>query len=243
MLQRHINSTTWTRKPDLQPADVWVVYAGLDESDLENGWTVLANDEKARADRFVCDLHRDRFIAARSFLRLTLSEITRLAPEQLEFAYEANGRPYLAGSNPQPTLSLSHSDDLVVVAVSWTGPLGIDIECVRPLDDCDAIAEQIMHPRELEAFHRLPDSARLGAFYRLWTRKEALLKAWGFGFSAEPRKFDVRFDALLDECMCEVDDADCVVRGIQAPPGFAAALCSRATARLIVDRSCARLPT
>jgi 4'-phosphopantetheinyl transferase len=78
---------------------------------------------------------------------------------------------------------------LGALAVSREREIGVDIEAVRPIED--DIAGQYFSPREVAALRALPESEHLAAFYRCWTRKEAIVKAIGEGLSHPLTSFDV----------------------------------------------------
>ena len=107
------------------------------------------------------------------FLRLTLANFLGEDPAALMFAYGPRRRPRLDGCSARPQFSLSHSEELALLAISWASPLGVDVESVKLLTDRDSMAAQIMHPIELALFERIPEHQRTTAFFRLWTRKEA----------------------------------------------------------------------
>jgi 4'-phosphopantetheinyl transferase len=87
--------------------------------------------------------------------------------------------------------NLSHSNEYAVIAVSRTGPLGVDIERVRLMPDLEEIAARFFSSAEQAAILRLPAAQRLPAFYRCWTSKEAFIKALGAGLQFPLRCFDV----------------------------------------------------
>lgn len=141
----------------------------------------------------------DRFRCGRGLLRHLLGLRLGVAPTDLVFLTEAGGRPYLecTPGNRPAIFSLSHSHDIISIAISSSGPLGIDVECLRPGTDKDAIVRRFFKPVEREAWDRLPAGAREAAFLRLWTRKEAVLKALGLGLTGLDR-LSVSLEESLD---------------------------------------------
>jgi 4'-phosphopantetheinyl transferase len=135
--------------------------------------------ELERANRLLFPADRQQFIACRGTLRLLLSHYAGAYPHALEFAYGDQGKPYLPGS--QLRFNLSHTKDLALFAFARDIELGIDVEEVRHTHDLDQVAEQSFAPAERAALFALPSGERVAAFYRCWTRKEALLKAEGSG--------------------------------------------------------------
>ena len=69
--------------------------------------------------------------------------------------------------------------------------VGVDIEIERNLDDLVEMARQIMSSSEFQSFQSIAVHLAGEAFFGLWTRKEALLKAMGTGFSTDPRDLNL----------------------------------------------------
>jgi 4'-phosphopantetheinyl transferase len=82
---------------------------------------------------------------------------------------------------PALRFNLSHTRGAALIGVAAGPELGIDIEWQRPMEDLDDMARAVMSPEELEQWLALPPDDRTPAFYHLWTRKEAYLKAIGLG--------------------------------------------------------------
>jgi 4'-phosphopantetheinyl transferase len=151
---------------------------------------VLDESERARAARFVFERDRVRFQAAHVGLRHILARYLGGAPAGLAFAEGLHGRPLLAGA-PAGTLefNLSHSGELALVAVARQGPLGVDVEALRPVPEWRELAERYFTPAECAAIAAATDPQL--AFLRCWARKEAALKSTGIGLSQEPRSVSV----------------------------------------------------
>jgi phosphopantetheinyl transferase len=160
-------------------------------------WAVLDDGERARAERFVVDHVKRRFVLSHAALRLILAQ--RLGGDWRDIRYDtvANGKPCLAGSAAgRPEFNMSHSGDLMVVALSDDRPVGIDVEAWRPIDRVRGLAETILAARELAVFDGLSPDEASRVLLRLWTFKEALVKALGLGLSVEPRSIALP-DSLL----------------------------------------------
>lgn len=165
-----------------------VVLARLDASpqDLRALEACLSAAELKRADRFFFERDRRRFVVARARLRQLLGERLGMAPQEIRLAYGANGKPRLADEAMR--FSVSHSGEIALFAFSKAREVGVDIEAVRPIDSADAIAAHILSQREHRAYAAARD--KVAAFLRFWTRKEALAKAIGAGFSIAPEKLE-----------------------------------------------------
>jgi 4'-phosphopantetheinyl transferase len=133
---------------------------------------------------------RATFLAGRRLARHLLGRLLGHAPEAVPIQVEPGGRPVLAGGEGGLTFSISHCGPWVGLAVAAHEPVGLDIEHEAP-PDADGVAEVIMAPAELRAFREVSTDRCAGAFLRAWTRKEALLKAAGTGFSVDPREIPV----------------------------------------------------
>ncbi|HZI78371.1 MAG TPA: 4'-phosphopantetheinyl transferase superfamily protein [Vicinamibacterales bacterium] len=160
-------------------ASIWL--ADLDAADAgESALAILSEDERVRADRFVFDIHRRRFIACRAWLRTRLAERLGRPPASLRFEYGPVGKPSLFGGEPL-RFNVSHSDRHALVAMAEGAEIGVDIERLRPLSDMDALAARVFSTAEQAALGRVPADRRIDAFFAGWTRKEAYIKARGEG--------------------------------------------------------------
>ena len=195
----------------------------------------LSPDEKARAERFKFDKHRNRFIAGRGVLREMLGRYLGANPADLRFEYSSNGKPGFAAtfSGNGVHFNLSHSEDLALMAVTKIGNVGVDVECVRALKDMDHLVERFFSARENKLFQNVPAGEKPAAFFNLWTRKEALLKATGEGITRSLSLVEVSFlpgepARLLAVSGDEVKAAEWCLRELEPAPGFAAAVAIQA---------------
>jgi 4'-phosphopantetheinyl transferase len=157
--------------------------------------SLLAPGEAERAARFRFEGGRHRAIAGRGQLRAVLGRCLGADPAALEFSYGPHGKPALAGvwSGSGWHFNLAHSADLALLAVTRSGPVGVDVERLRPLADAGQLVSRFFSPREDAAFRPLPEDRKAAAFFRLWTRKEAWLKATGEGIAHSLDRVEVSF--------------------------------------------------
>lgn len=150
----------------------------------------LSDDEWARANRFRFDKHRRQYVVGRGALRALLAAYLGSRPEQVTFSYGPRGKPFLA---PQQDLyfNLSNSDELALVAFVLGREIGADIEYLKPMPDCEQIAERFFSDSERVVLRGIPAQQKEEAFFNCWTRKEAYLKAVGEGLAAPLDSFDV----------------------------------------------------
>ena len=146
---------------------------------------MLSEEEARRSERFRFPVLQRRFAAGRGALRAILAGYLSAEPQHLRFAYTAHGKPFLRDSQHDIQFNLSHSGDLMVVAVCRNWPIGVDIEKedrqLHPLE----IAERYFSDRERDEIASADTGNRNGVFFQLWTAKEAILKAASVGLALE----------------------------------------------------------
>lgn len=142
----------------------------------------------AACERF-SPAERDRRIVRAAMRRTVLSALVGLPPSELEIK-AVDGRPQLP-TGLGGSLSASHHDDFTALALSPLPRVGVDAEPPFENDWDDALEEVLAVP-ELEALHHFPPHARPAAYFRLWTLKEAVMKALGEGLGArDPRSIEI----------------------------------------------------
>ena len=154
---------------------------------LPPAWAAsLDAQEQARAARFASATLQAQFRRARGALRAVLAHYTRRDAASLALVQGAYGKPALASGEVE--FNLSHSGSLALLAVAPAGcPVGIDIECMHERrTDIAALLDMVCHASEKAAIASLAGDAQRHAFYALWTRKEAYIKALGLGLQVDP---------------------------------------------------------
>jgi 4'-phosphopantetheinyl transferase len=153
---------------------------------------LLAPAERARASRFHRQIDRTRHVLGRGLLRVLLGSVLNMPPDRLQFTYNEFGKPSLAAScGLQAQFNVSHSADLLLIAIAIDRAVGVDVEQVRTDVDFDAIAARFFSVAEQRLLAALPQDLKRCAFYSCWTRKEAYLKARGDGLAMPLDTFDV----------------------------------------------------
>lgn len=149
--------------------------------------------ERNRASRFHFERDREAYIRSHGALRIILASYLSNAPERIGFIPGAAGKPEIIPSLNCKCLrfNLSHTRGLALIAVVRERAVGIDVEHLRPIRDFEQIARRFFTSRESEQLSALPASERKKAFYRLWTRKEAYLKATGEGISNALNRIEI----------------------------------------------------
>lgn len=206
----------------LGPDDVHVWDATLDSPGTLDD---LSPEEQARAARFLYALDRDRFAAARGILRVLAGRYLRLAPRDVALAVSPEGKPALAAGDRSLRFSVTHARDQALYAFARGREVGIDIERILDAADVPSLAERICSPLEAAALQRLDGADQTPAFFVIWTRKEAYLKACGTGLRDDLGAIDSwqGIDAPAQVIDCGRETEYSVARLI-APDGYVAAL-------------------
>ncbi len=155
-----------TKLEALEGVTVWKV-----SLDTALASVCLSLDEQARAERFRFERDRQHYIACRSALRVLLGEALGIAPESVVFTYGPQGKPQCS----ELAFNVSHSDNLALIAL---GAEGVDIEKLRTDFNPHELARRIFTESECGQLRTHTD------FFAIWTRKEAVIKAEGGGFSS-----------------------------------------------------------
>ncbi|HAY32774.1 MAG TPA: 4'-phosphopantetheinyl transferase superfamily protein [Ignavibacteria bacterium] len=150
---------------------------------------IMSEDETKKADRFKFTKDSQSYITCRSLLRNILSEYTNINPDEINFSCNESGKPYIENSEIQ--FNLSHSGDRCVIAVSLISETGVDIEKVRDIEDLTKIAERYFSETEIFYLKKFQGNELADNFFRIWTLKEAFIKATGEGLSFPLKDFSV----------------------------------------------------
>ena len=181
---------------------LWLASLQADAMETRRILSVLSAEERARAARYRVDRLGEQFVLARAALRLGLARVLGVEPRRLQFAAHSTGKPYLAWPASSVEFSTARSDELAVGVCTSARRIGIDLERVVARPDLDEVARTRFTAAEVVALHAQPPLARTHAFYRVWTRKEAVLKALGVGLAAPLDAMPVEGVGLRVEPVC-----------------------------------------
>jgi len=169
----------------LEPAGapaVWVV-----DLDCLGDVPAARPDEQAASTFYGDPLWARRFLVRRAAVRHLTGMLTGLAPEAVGLRRGITGALTYEPALPGLNVSLSHRGPYAAMAFAGT-PVGVDLESVG---DVVHIPWNVLHQDEAAVLETVPEDQRPLAFLRLWTVKEAYVKALGFGLSREPSSFCV----------------------------------------------------
>jgi 4'-phosphopantetheinyl transferase len=169
---------------------IWSVNLDPPAERVEALGRCLSQDERDRANRFRFDRHRRQYVVGRGALRTLLAAYAGTRPELVRFTYGPRGKPFLEGGGDLQ-FNLSNSDERALVGFVRGREIGVDIEYLKPMPDCEQISERFFSESERLVLRGVPKESKEEAFFNCWTRKEAYLKAVGEGLAAPLDSFDV----------------------------------------------------
>jgi len=177
----------------MQAVDVWWCHWAEAPRGLER---LLSADEIHRYSRFSRESDRLRFAVGAAMVRVLASRELRIAPAAIEIDRRCGrcGGPHGRVSIPSLrdlNVSVTHSGALVGVARFGTAPVGLDVETMVAGRDYFEDLWSILTQQERASLSRVPSSELDEALLRLWTRKEAVVKAAGEGLMADTAEIDI----------------------------------------------------
>ena len=213
--------------PRLRDDEIHVWCVELDAADEVSALAAcLSEEERERASGLLSGTHQRRFVVARGMLRQLLGRYLDQDPGAVTFSRGAHGKSFLQEGGLH--FNVSHTHELALYAIAQSREVGVDVEWMRPQVAHEQIAARFFSLEEQEALAQVPDVARQAAFYNIWTRKEAYVKARGDGIAAGLGTFAVSLGpeaALLrsDEGRAEVERWK--LMALEPENGYVAALC------------------
>ncbi|HEX7010275.1 MAG TPA: 4'-phosphopantetheinyl transferase superfamily protein [Phycisphaeraceae bacterium] len=209
---------------------LWRIVLDQDDATRDGLCRLLSVNEMVRMQRYRLQRHRERFAVKRGVLRTILGAYLGRPPQSVRFDYGPQGKPRLAGQQGGDDLrfNLSDSQGLAVVAVAWGREVGVDIEAIDPHRPTQRLAERFFTPREVAHLAALPLRERPQAFFRVWTQKEACIKARGGGLSIPLSSFEVPLTPTTEPALVQSGQEGelrrWTLRLFEPAPAFAGAL-------------------
>jgi len=184
-------------------ADLWFAWVGDHAGDVERfSRDSLSDDERARLGKYRSREAAERYVVTRSLVRIVLSDRLGIPAPEINVSRTDTGKPVVAEG---VHFNVSHSGDLVLLALSDTRAVGVDVERRRTVPRVDSLIQRWLTDDEQHDLQRLRAAGVTDseAFLRVWSLKEARLKALGVGIAgaaaARVRSVDVLpLDNLLD---------------------------------------------
>jgi 4'-phosphopantetheinyl transferase len=217
---------------------VWTISISSLGDDPHSRLNLLSADELERRASFRFDEDKRRFSLTREVLRILVGAHTHTDPPDVAFSISPAGKPRLANPSCNLRFNVTHSGDFAMIALARDREVGVDLEMQRP----DLAGEELVARCFSENGHhrwlQMAVARRTEAFFRLWTAKEAFIKATGAGLSMPLNSFDVE---LLEGCELRLaatrqnpkDALRWNIQNLAAPAGYCAALATEGESGLI----------
>jgi 4'-phosphopantetheinyl transferase len=205
---------------------VWLVPDERSDRVLADLLGVLDAGERQRAAAYRSADDRRRFVVAHGAVRHIVAGRTGSAADEIRFVRGPHGKPEVAEPGCCVQVNLSHSGDVAMVAVTAGRRVGVDVQRIVPGLDAVAMARRYFPAEEAEFVRAAADPvARAARFARLWSRKEALVKAHG-GRLAQGLRVPVTPPAPPPGSIPAGDTwpAGYRLTDVPAPPGYRAAV-------------------
>lgn len=177
--------------------DIWLIRGNASNFEYsQRNISILSDDEFERSKAFRFTEHRRQYLLVRFCVRNILSAYKGTpSPEKWVFRKNAFGRPYIDSAlHPIPIFfSISHTKDMIAIAVSDIKSMGVDAEKHDKRINSIEISSSFFSHYEHQQLIKLPENKQKERFYDLWTLKESYIKAIGKGLSIPLNSFELDF--------------------------------------------------
>ena len=183
--------------------DVWRMPLNLRTAETDSMFATLSQEEQIRAGKIKSSTRKKQFVIGRGSMRMLIGRYLDIDPASFEFAYSAHQKPLIPETSLgiPVTFNITHSHEMVLLALSLERCIGVDIERIRDDVEFKKLADRFFSRQETEVLENYDKSELPAAFFACWTRKEAFVKALGDGISFGLSEFSVS----VDPCASHVD--------------------------------------
>jgi len=201
--------------PELGHLHLWKIDLDASGEDFNN---LLSEDEQERAQGFLSDQNRNRFIRTRGAVRTILGNYLDTPPQDLKFVYGPRGKPFLCFPASVLAFNLSHTGGLALLAISRETAIGLDVERLRKKPKALAIARRVFDPETQESLAKCEGDQLIQAFFHHWTVLEARTKALGNGIFSS--RDEMRDSAIKIRNFTPVEGHIAAIAMEQTPPPY-----------------------
>jgi 4'-phosphopantetheinyl transferase len=153
---------------------------------------ILSNKEIAKANSYCNQSDRQKFVVNRGILKKLLAAYVNQPENEILIDYSTKGKPFISEMQSLQ-FNISHSEDVLVIGFVQNMDIGIDIENINRDLNIEKLETFLFTPTELELFRSTNKTLKPEAFINCWTRKEAILKATGYGLTQPMNELEVSF--------------------------------------------------
>lgn len=168
---------------------IWIINWKSIQSWIKNYRGILTEKERESSRAYYFKEDRSRGETGKILTRLLAAHYLQISYTQIMVIANSYGKPIIYSTDGELiNHNVSHSGDYVVLAFSLQGTIGVDIEKMRTLPEYQEIASSF-HRNE---YLKICNKKSLKVFYRIWTAKEAYVKAKGVGLNIDLESFEIR---------------------------------------------------
>jgi len=167
----------------------------------------LSSAEKLRYDQYHPKAAR-LFLISRVLVKTVLADKLGISPHEVNLQLHPNGKPFVQGSKAVH-FNLTHSADVILLAVTEEGEIGVDIEQVNREFEWRRV-DSVLAQSEIEWIKEkeLTDSSNVyQRFFQIWTLKEAYIKCTGEGMSRHLKMLNFHVSAEHIQFLDSTNDA------------------------------------
>lgn len=150
---------------------------------LDQYYNLLSQTEQQRWQGIRTEKGKRCFLVSRAMIRTLLGTAIGCPPTALTVTVDTLGKPFIDRPTTRWQFNVSHSHGLVSLALAYNIAVGVDVEYQRRNIETLQLARHFFHPRELQQLEALPTDEQQQHFFKLWTLKEAYVKAIGSGLT------------------------------------------------------------
>ena len=172
---------------------IWSAILDQPDTIVDGYYSILSDNEQRKVNKYKSKKLRNEQIMSMGLLRVLIAKYTNYSLNEINFLYNEFGKPFLSPDSKGNKLSfnLSHSGNIAVFVFSRNREVGIDVEKIKELTDMEGVVDLCFSESEKKWFNNLPPYKKEEMFYKIWTDKEAYIKAIGKGLSFSPNNISL----------------------------------------------------
>jgi len=164
--------------------DLWLISPKqISDAGIQHLKSLITDEELAKITTFKNSSAQKTSLVSRAMCRLVLSQYTHTPAQTHQFTLNRHGKPSLLNNPRQLRFNLSHNEDLVIMAICIEDSIGCDIENPTRKVSIDPITRRYFSSQEHKMLTSKEGKDKNDAFFKIWTLKEAFVKATGVGIN------------------------------------------------------------
>lgn len=180
-----VRSFSTVARTNLSKSEVHIWKIPLDIPYSSYYYSILDGKERERLRKLRTYESYKQYLVCRYSIKNILSSYIGCLASECFISYTKRHKPFLENARIPLKFNISHSKNLAVCVVTLDESIGVDLEFIRPIENLEGLSEYVLSRKERLLFYSMSKEGRLRFFYKIWTRKEAFLKACGDGFLTE----------------------------------------------------------